>query len=240
VNLVLYPITEVNLVATPAAGIPDFNPTGLTSVINVPNAGVVSGLDVGINITHPSRGHLTVTLTSPSGTTVYLHNHTGGTADNIIGNWPATLLVDGPGTLADFLQEPAQGDWTLHVADTQFGAVGTFQSWGLNLLVRATPVAAAGDGLFTATRLVSNVPNPFNPQTTVNFDLASPGPVVLAVYDVRGSRVIELLRESLPAGRHQVIWNGLDDQGHAVGSGLYFCRLQAGGRQEMMKMMLVR
>ena len=240
VNLVLYPITEVNQVATPAAGIPDFNPTGRTSVINVPNAGVVSGLDVAINITHPSRGHLTVTLTSPTGTTVYLHNHTGGTADNIIGNWPATLLVDGPGTLADFLQEPAQGDWTLHVADTQFGAVGTFQSWGLNLLVRATPVAAAGDGLFTTTRLVSNVPNPFNPQTTVNFELASPGPVVLAVYDVRGSRVIELLRESLPAGRHQVIWNGLDDQGHAVGSGLYFCRLQAGGRQEMMKMMLVR
>jgi hypothetical protein len=48
------------------------------------------------------------------------------------------------------------------------------------------------------------------------------------------------LRESLPAGRHQVTWNGLDGQGHAVGSGLYFCRLQAGGRQEMMKMMLVR
>lgn len=240
VNLILYPITEVNLIATPGAGIPDFNPTGLTSVINVPNAGVVSGLNIGINITHPSIGNLTVTLTSPSGTTVFLHNRTGSTADNIIGNWPATLLVDGPGTLADFLQEPAQGDWTMRVADAQFGAVGTFQSWALNLLVRTTPVAAAGDGLFTTTRLVGSVPNPFNPQTTVHFDLGTPGPAVLGVYDVRGRRVTELLRESLPAGRHQVIWNGRDDQGRAVGSGLYFCRLQAGGTQQMMKMMLVR
>ena len=66
-----------------------------------------------MNISHFAIGHLTVILTSPAGTSVTLHNRTGGTADNLVGNWTESLFVDGPGILEDFLDEPVQGTWTL-------------------------------------------------------------------------------------------------------------------------------
>ena len=130
VDLTLYPIVEVAYTAEPGESIPDFNVDGISSVITVTEDGLVNSLNIDVNIEHPSIGQLVVTLTSPSGTTVTLHNQTGATADNIIGNWPGNLLVDGPGTLEDFLVEPTMGDWTLNVADLQFGAWGTLPFLG--------------------------------------------------------------------------------------------------------------
>lgn len=240
IDLTLYPIVEVAYTASPAEAIPDFNTDGISSVITVSEEGLVNSLNIDAVIEHPSVGHLEVTLTSPGGTMVYLHNHTGSSADDLIGNWPANLLVDGPGSLDDFLNEAAQGDWTLHVADTQFGAVGTFQSWSLNLSLSPDIISGVSDGLPQVTRLVGNYPNPFNPETRIVFETQRPGPVVITVHDVRGHRISELVREDLPAGHHQISWDGRDTQGRSVASGLYFCRMKAGDTQELMKMMLVK
>ncbi len=240
VDLTLYPIVEVAYTASPAMAIPDFNQDGVSSVITVSDEGIINSLNIDAVIEHPSVGHLEVTLTSPGGTTVYLHNHTGASADDLIGNWPSNLLVDGPGSLDDFLGEVAQGDWTLHIADTQFGAVGTFQSWGLNLFLSPDTLSPAADGLPQATRLVGNVPNPFNPQTVIVFETSRPGPVVMTVHDVRGRRVRDLLQQNLPAGRHTITWDGRDTRGQSVASGLYFCKLKAGQVEQLHKMMLVR
>ena len=78
------------------------------------------------------------------------------------------------------------------------------------------------------TVLHPNVPNPFNPSTTIRFDLAQLGPVQLGVYDVAGRRVRLLLDAIRPAGYGQTVtWDGRDGTGRSLPSGVYFCRLQS-------------
>ncbi|MCD4829933.1 MAG: T9SS type A sorting domain-containing protein [Candidatus Cloacimonetes bacterium] len=83
-------------------------------------------------------------------------------------------------------------------------------------------------------------PNPFNPQTTLSFDLATPAHVSVVVYDVRGRRVRQLSDDNLPAGAHSLLWNGLDEQGNAVGSGVYLLRLQSGDSTSVFKAALLK
>lgn len=237
----LPPVTAVTASAEPGAAIPDNNPEGVASTVLALEAGTVAGISVDVDISHFAVGNLVVTLTSPSGRSVTLHNRTGGTLDDIVGNYPDERFVDGPGSLDDFLGEPALGPWTLSVADHQFGAVGTFNAWGVNLLVQPAGAAGTDDAsLPAATRLVGNSPNPFNPRTTIAFDLARPGPVRLDIYDLRGRLVRRLVDAALPAGRHEAAWDGRDDQGGAAASGLYFCRLHSSGGASVHKMALVR
>jgi hypothetical protein len=88
--------------------------------------------------------------------------------------------------------------------------------------------------------LEQNVPNPFNPVTTIRFSLPSPGFVDLTVYDVAGRRVARLVNERLPAGVSSVRWNGTNERGDAVSSGVYFYRLVANARVETRKMVLLK
>ncbi len=90
------------------------------------------------------------------------------------------------------------------------------------------------------TELGGNWPNPFNPVTNVSFSLAAAGQARVDVYNVRGQRVRTLVNESLTAGSHTVQWNGTDDTGRNVSSGVYFCRLSAGGKEDVRKMLLLK
>ena len=103
INLYLVPVLEVSYPDAPGVSIPDNDPEGLTRTQYVTEAGELVGIDIDGDITHFSIGQLVITLTSPAGTTVTLHNRSGGTVDDLVGNWPANLFVDGPGDLADFL-----------------------------------------------------------------------------------------------------------------------------------------
>ena len=238
-DLTLAPGVIVALTDTPEMSIPDNNPDGLVRELVVQEAGSVQDINLDINISHPSIGHLEISLTSPAGTTVRLHDHTGGIADDLVGNWPDNLIVDGPGELSDFLSEEAQGAWQMKVADTGWGAMGTWHTWGLNLAV-AGAVSGVDDGLPLVTRFVGNIPNPFNPRTTVMFDLAREGAAEIAIYNVRGRMVRSFGAEILPAGRHEVVWDGMDATGRSVSSGVYFFRLETQGESLVGKMTLVR
>ena len=88
--------------------------------------------------------------------------------------------------------------------------------------------------------LVESFPNPFNPSTTLSFELERPTVVSLVVYDIAGRRVVELIREFREAGRHEVIWRGRDDRSREMPSGAYFARLAAAGRVATRKLVLVR
>lgn len=95
-------------------------------------------------------------------------------------------------------------------------------------------------GAAIATRL-DGYPNPFNPRTTLRFDLARAGRVELAVYDLQGRRVRVLVSAALAAGRHEIVWDGLDGQGRTLSSGVYFARATLpDGVNAVRKMMLVR
>jgi len=99
-----------------------------------------------------------------------------------------------------------------------------------------------GDTVFipSATALGANYPNPFNPTTTIAFDLARTGQVSIEVYNVSGQRVKTLTNRSYPGGRHTVVWYGDDQNGRAVGSGVYFYRMTADGYTKTQKMLLMK
>ncbi len=106
----------------------------------------------------------------------------------------------------------------------------------------ADPLSAVGDGPAGAAgfALHANVPNPFNPVTTVDFDLPASEQVELTVYDVAGRRVRRLLDETMPAGPHSVLWDGRDDHGARVASGTYLCHIRAGDYAATREMVLVK
>ena len=85
--------------------------------------------------------------------------------------------------------------------------------------------------------LEQNVPNPFNPYTTIRYSLDAGTDVALRVFDVKGRMVRELVNGHRVAGRHQVIWDGLDGSGERVSSGTYFYRLSVAGQPEQVRRM---
>jgi hypothetical protein len=98
----------------------------------------------------------------------------------------------------------------------------------------------AGVAKPSVTALHDARPNPFNPATTISFDLARPEHVCLMISDVRGARVRTLVDENRPAGSQAVRWDGRDDGGASVASGLYFMRMQAGSYTDVRKLVLLK
>ena len=101
----------------------------------------------------------------------------------------------------------------------------------------SSPLSSTG----TAFTLDQNEPNPFRPSTRISFVLERTSPSVhLAVHDVRGALVKTLVDGGKGAGRHTVTWDGTDETGRSVGSGIYFYRLQDRDRSETRRMVLAR
>ena len=88
------------------------------------------------------------------------------------------------------------------------------------IVTGATPTITAG---------LTMRPNPFNPSTTVFYSMPTAGEVTVSVYDIKGRLVQTLVNTSKPAGDYSVTWNGLNSQGQAVASGVYFMRMDAPG-----------
>jgi len=88
--------------------------------------------------------------------------------------------------------------------------------------------------------LAQNAPNPFNPRTKISFVLPVAGEATLGIYDVDGRLVRTLAGGWLEAGERTVTWDGDDDRGGRVASGLYFCRLRVGERTLVRKMTLLK
>jgi len=116
-------------------------------------------------------------------------------------------------------------------------------------LPSAVIVPVVGDSViareFTVGRqydlLLTNHPNPFRSQTIIDYTLPESGPVELVIHDPAGRRVRALYRGSEWAGGHKKVWNGRDDSGDPVSSGVYFCRLKSSTRtQKTRKILLVR
>ena len=88
--------------------------------------------------------------------------------------------------------------------------------------------------------LYQNHPNPFNPKTTISFDLPSSARVVLSIYDVEGKLVRKVADAVMGEGHRSVTWDGKDERGGSVGSGVYFYRLKSGKRTLTRKMVLLK
>jgi hypothetical protein len=88
--------------------------------------------------------------------------------------------------------------------------------------------------------LRQNTPNPFNPSTTIAFSLAEGGDTELRVFDVRGRNLRVLAAGDLPAGEHSVSWDGHDEEGRPMPSGIYFYKLKCGDFEGLQRMVLLR
>jgi len=88
--------------------------------------------------------------------------------------------------------------------------------------------------------LYPNYPNPFNPSTSISYYLPSKTRVTLEIYNASGALVRRLGAKDQQRGVHTIVWNGLDDRGGQVASGVYFCRLKAGRYSISRKMILIR
>ncbi|MBN1996683.1 cellulase family glycosylhydrolase [candidate division KSB1 bacterium] len=89
-------------------------------------------------------------------------------------------------------------------------------------------------------KLLQNYPNPFNPKTTIRYRPVYDGFVDLAVYNVRGRKIRSLVHSRQQAGEHSIEWDGVDDDGRQVGSGIYFYKIQTDGFEKTRKMIYVR
>jgi hypothetical protein len=87
---------------------------------------------------------------------------------------------------------------------------------------------------------INNFPNPFNPTTIISFELPNDSNVRLEVFNVKGQKLKTLISELLPAGSHSIEWNGKDNSGKNVGSGVYFYKFQSDSTNQVRKMLMLK
>jgi hypothetical protein len=88
--------------------------------------------------------------------------------------------------------------------------------------------------------LLGNYPNPFNPETTIQFDIAEESTVKLQVYNMRGQLVKTLVNAKLKAGKHSIVWNGRNENKEKVSSGIYLYKVSSGKENRVNKMILMK
>jgi len=88
--------------------------------------------------------------------------------------------------------------------------------------------------------LIGNYPNPFNPETSINFNLKKDSKVSLKVFNVRGQLIKTLIDEQLVTSIYDVVWNGKNDSGTPVSSGVYLYKLQADTESAVKKCILLK
>lgn len=109
------------------------------------------------------------------------------------------------------------------------------------IMVTRQVTSAVGPTPDLLVRGLTAYPNPFNPQTTLSFELTRSGPVQLAIFDLQGRLVRRILQAVLTVGRHEATWDGRDARGAAAPSGVYFGRVEfAGSTTQTVKVMLVK
>ncbi len=134
-------------------------------------------------------------------------------------------------------------DWHMEVTISDLGPTGPIQIASSEAVGCLDPSGTPEDLNIPVSSpgLLQNSPNPFNPRTTIAFDLPGPQSVSLRVFDMAGRLVKELITaEEHTSGRHEVVWNGTDDAGRQVTSGTYFYRLETGAFSETRRMTLVK
>ena len=90
------------------------------------------------------------------------------------------------------------------------------------------------------TAIEQNYPNPFNPTTTIKYSLDQDGPIEIAVYNLKGQKVRQLINANLTAGFHEVVWDGKDSYGKQASSGIYFYRMKTSQKTFVKKMMMLK
>jgi PKD repeat protein len=125
---------------------------------------------------------------------------------------------------------------SLTVTDNANESAGTTQ----NVEITNVVGIAEGTNLPDKFELSQNYPNPFNPVTSIRYALPEQSMVKLTIYDMLGQEVITLVNKTEEAGYKSVNWNGLNQHGQLVSTGIYFYRIQAGTFLQIRKMIFIK
>ncbi len=141
--------------------------------------------------------------------------------------------------LAQFQDTPPAGDWYYVVAAIdEDGRAGGFSP--RYEVAGGQQTSVEGPTVPQALAITAVAPNPFNPATTIAFDVPRAGSVSVQVFDLRGRVVATLHEGRLEAGRHAVVWRGADHAGRQVATGVYFVRLHDGQQSRTAKAVLTK
>ena len=206
--------------------------TGLRMVslgVELKDAAASAGNNAGVSMTLTDHAAVTAEIIDPrSGQVVARHD--------------AGLMTAGPQnirfTQGDYIAAWSTGEYRIdvHARSTYDGGiVGT-------VTVPVSLTGTGGPALPSRLTLIGNTPNPFNPTTTIRFVVpaGSPRPYSLRIYDVRGALVRELGNGQIGGGSHDVRWDGRDDRGASVSSGVYLYRVVVGAENLTGKMALLK
>jgi hypothetical protein len=114
-------------------------------------------------------------------------------------------------------------------------------NWTDGAITPLTSIQNENPVLPVSSQLYCNYPNPFNPTTTISFSTTdSSENTEICIYNLKGQKVKTLLNEVVPAGQHSIVWNGRNEYGKSVSSGVYFYKMKKGNYQETKRMLLLK
>jgi len=168
-------------------------------------------------------------------------------------NWDLFFSSDGGANwtsiLSDIPVEQTSYDWTVFDMQTDQGRIKIvmdnngfdYEDSSADFVIQEVSTNLITEGAVTPHfQLKPNYPNPFNSSTVIRYSLTQKSPVDLQIFSLKGKSVNSLIRETQQVGNYQVRWNGLDNNGNPVASGVYLLRLQAEGQQRKQRINLVR
>jgi len=117
---------------------------------------------------------------------------------------------------------------------------GSMPDMGAYENILGEPQVGTFDDLTFTINYLYNFPNPFNPETTISFNLSKVENIELEIFNIKGQKVKTLLNEQLSIGKHTVVWDGKDANNKQVSSGIYMYKLKAGDIQQTKKMILLK
>jgi len=175
-------------------------------------------------------------------------NESVGVYTSVSGNTMRVLCIDLTGNMIDLasgllmnvpvqvIDENASGAMDFAVEDLIISGPGGVQI-DASCLVSIIEIGLPAPTEFS---LLQNYPNPFNPTTNIRYDIAERGMAQLVIYNMLGQEVRTLVNGTQDVGRYEVIWNGLDNAGHPVATGIYVYHLKAGAYSKTFKMAYVK
>ena len=145
--------------------------------------------------------------------------------------------------IEDYMHEAGveliSGTWTIVATDGKFDTYATNGPFTLTIDGSKLNIED-GDIIPESFALHANYPNPFNPTTTISYDLPKRSQVTLGIYDLLGKQIKTLVNQSQDAGNKTTFWNGTDNLGRQVSAGVYLYQIQAGEFTQTRKMLLLK
>jgi len=130
------------------------------------------------------------------------------------------------------------GGWLFHCHLLEHSAMGMMSFF--QIVADINSVGVNSENVPSTVKLHANYPNPFNPSTNIGFEIAGKENVEIRIFDILGREVRTFVQKEYKAGVHSVVWNGKNNSGLSMSSGVYFYHLKAGSFSDVMKMTLVK